>query len=168
MENIRDFVEKQYKMNCKKWIKNKDFHHLTMLINLFTCNEILDDDIIKAALLCDIMENTYVIYSELYENFGNPIMDIVMECVDDGSLTREEQVEKCKTISLPASIIKIVTIINNINICLHKLEPTDISELNDYLEFSESLVYNLPNYDDLNFKKLLLLFETMKFYAHNI
>jgi guanosine-3',5'-bis(diphosphate) 3'-pyrophosphohydrolase len=78
-------------------------------------------EILSAAVLHDVLEDTGVSYEELHLLFGKQIADIVLEVTDDKKLSKKErkqkQVEKMKNASLGAKTVKIGDKISNVKSC---------------------------------------------------
>lgn len=80
---------------------------------------IADAEILSAAVLHDVIEDTDANYEELCERFGERIADMVRECSDDKSLTKVErkkyQIVKSASVSDGAKIIKCADKISNLS-----------------------------------------------------
>jgi guanosine-3',5'-bis(diphosphate) 3'-pyrophosphohydrolase len=83
-----------------------------------------DVDLICAGVLHDTLEDTETSYEELVREFGKTVADIVQECTDDTSLTREErkrlQAENIGHKSDKAKMLKIADKTSNLNSTLEK------------------------------------------------
>jgi guanosine-3',5'-bis(diphosphate) 3'-pyrophosphohydrolase len=82
------------------------------------CNE-TDINLLLAAILHDVIEDTDTTETELIHKFGSYVTNIVKEVTDDMSLPqkirKELQVEKAPKLSNPAKLIKIADKICNMN-----------------------------------------------------
>lgn len=75
-------------------------------------------DVLCAALLHDVLEDTQTSYSELVSEFGDRIAEIVQECSDDKKLDKVSrkrlQIEHAKSISTQAKAVKMADKYSNL------------------------------------------------------
>lgn len=80
---------------------------------------ITDTDILVAAVLHDVLEDTKVSEDEIQYLFGPRVLSIVKEVTDDKGLTREErhaaQIEKAPKLSHAAALVKLADKISNLS-----------------------------------------------------
>lgn len=85
-------------------------HPLTVARLLWEVGGIHDAEILTAAILHDTLEDTPTTQSELRQNFGERVLQIVLEVTDDKSLPKMErkrrQVRHAPELSRPARLIK--------------------------------------------------------------
>ncbi len=93
-------------------------HPISVCNHLKKILEIKDEDILAAALLHDTLEDTKTSYEELYKEFGKRVANLVLELTNDKSLPKEERkakmIEKAKTISRDAKIIRLADRYDNV------------------------------------------------------
>lgn len=103
-----------------------------------------DYELLAAALLHDVLEDTCTTEAELIEKFGEKVTSIVVEVTDDMTMTYEDrkryQIRKAPTLTPEAKKIKIADKISNIQDILTL--PLNWSERRkkQYFEWSEKVV----------------------------
>lgn len=79
---------------------------------------VTDNDVLNAAILHDVVEDTSATYEEVKTKFGKSVADYVQEVSDDKSLSKLErkkaQIEHAKVISEGAKLIKLADKISNL------------------------------------------------------
>lgn len=79
---------------------------------------ITDVDVLNAALLHDIIEDTDTTFEELVDRFGKRVATIVAECSDNKELDKVErkrlQVEHAKHVSHEAKLVKLADKLDNV------------------------------------------------------
>jgi (p)ppGpp synthase/HD superfamily hydrolase len=111
-----------------------------------------DTDLVIAALLHDVVEDTGTTSEELEERFGPDVASLVAEVTDDKSLPKEErkrlQVAHAPKVSVRAQVIKLADKISNLR-ALRNSPPVDWSEERkaEYFEWAGRVVAGLtaPN-----------------------
>ena len=92
-------------------------NHPIEVVRILCDSNIYNEDILSAAILHDIIEDTKFEYCDLQEDFGSTIANIVYECTDDKTLPKEErkrlQVVNASKISYEARIVKLADKIAN-------------------------------------------------------
>lgn len=107
-----DFAAQQHIFQRRKGTFNIPYinHPIRVCYLLIQCGE-TDPDLLIAALLHDVVEDTQVTLEELTQQFGEAVSRIVMEVTDNMALPKEErkrlQVEKAPYLSHPARLIKV-------------------------------------------------------------
>ena len=85
-------------------------HPIEVANKLSNCG-INDSDILVACLLHDTIEDTETTKEEIKQKFGEKVLNIVMECSDDKTLSKVErkrkQIEHSKEISNEAKLVKL-------------------------------------------------------------
>jgi len=93
-------------------------HLLEVACLVATATEGKDPDIVIAALLHDVIEDQEVPHELIVQRWGQDVLDLVLEVTDDKTLPKVErkrlQVEKAKTKSLRAKIIKLADKTSNL------------------------------------------------------
>jgi guanosine-3',5'-bis(diphosphate) 3'-pyrophosphohydrolase len=111
-----------------------------------------DTELVIAALLHDVVEDTNVTQEELTERFGADVASLVAEVTDDKSLPKEErkrlQVLHAPKVSVRAQVIKVADKISNLH-ALRNSPPVDWTEARkaEYFEWARQVVNGLtaPN-----------------------
>lgn len=104
-----------------------------------------NEDILAAAILHDIIEDTPTSYEEVKSMFGSTIANIIMECSDDKSLLKAErkliQVAEARYKSYAAKIVKLADKIANMNDILNNPPTTwDKDRKLAYFDWSKEVV----------------------------
>ena len=106
---------------------------------------VTDTVTLQAAVLHDTIEDTETTPEELEAEFGPEVREVVLECTDDKSLPKGErkelQVERAKSLSRRAKLVRIGDKICNVYDVLHQ-PPADWSvqwRLN-YIDWTERVV----------------------------
>lgn len=120
-------------------------HPVEVMHLLAHTGNISDNEILMAAVLHDVLEDTDVTAEELSERFGQRVTDIVIELTDDNSLAKEErkrqQLLTCKGLSYEAKVIRISDKICNVYDILYAPPGNwDIERRRAYLEWANSVV----------------------------
>jgi GTP diphosphokinase / guanosine-3',5'-bis(diphosphate) 3'-diphosphatase len=113
---------------------------------LYTIGNETDLELLSAALLHDILEDTPTSETELREKFGDRIAGLVAEVTDDMSLTYEDrkrfQIKKSLTISEDAKKIKIADKISNIQDVLSLSLTWSNRRKRQYVDWSMKVIEN--------------------------
>ena len=93
-------------------------HPIGVASILSSIGGVTDTDVLAAAILHDTVEDTDTEYSELVEEFGATIANIVMEVTDDKSLSKVErkklQVTHAESMSTKAKLVKLADKLYNL------------------------------------------------------
>lgn len=93
-------------------------HPLEVAALLANVGRVVDDNILVAALLHDVVEDTDTTRDDIAKTFGLSVADLVMEVTDDKTLPRQQrkdlQVQHAPTYSHGAKLIKIADKISNV------------------------------------------------------
>ena len=120
-------------------------HPLEVMHLLAHTGNISDHEILMAAVLHDVLEDTDATADELIERFGHRIATIVLELTDDMSLPKEErkrqQLLTCTKLSTEAKVIRISDKICNVYDILYA-PPGDwsLQRRKEYLEWANAVV----------------------------
>lgn len=122
-------------------------NHPIEVARILTEVNVINEDIIAAAFLHDVIEDTEYTYNGIVEVFGKPIADIVLECTDDKSLPKEDrkrlQIEHALLISNEAKLIKIADKIANMEDIIHNPPAEwDVNRKLKYFEWAKQVVDN--------------------------
>lgn len=111
-----------------------------------------DPDLLSAALLHDVLEDTCTTEDELREKFGNKVTNLVLEVTDDMSLTYDDrkryQIKKAPALSADAKKIKIADKISNIQDIITLPMTWSHRRKRQYFEWSEKVVEGCRGIND--------------------
>jgi guanosine-3',5'-bis(diphosphate) 3'-pyrophosphohydrolase len=120
-------------------------NHPIEVVRILSDSNICNEDILSAAILHDVIEDTRFEYCDLQEDFGSTIANIVYDCTDDKSLPKEErkrlQVIHASKISYEARLVKLADKIANMTDIL--LDPPigwSKERRLDYFEWAKEVV----------------------------
>ncbi|XP_031618545.1 guanosine-3',5'-bis(diphosphate) 3'-pyrophosphohydrolase MESH1 [Contarinia nasturtii] len=120
---------------------------------LLTEANVVDLNILMAAILHDTVEDTDTTYEEIEQLFGKTIRDIVAECSDDKSLPKQErkrlQIEHALGSSREAKLVKLADKLYNLR-DLERTLPTGWTEDRrcEYFKWAKQVVDNLRGTND--------------------
>ncbi len=123
-------------------------HPLEVANLLANVGQVTDEDILTAAILHDVLEDTDTTAGEITNLFGKAVCDYVLELTDDKSLPKQErkklQIEKALHLSLGAKQIKIADKISNVHDIMNS-PPKDWSAERklEYIEWAKAVVERL-------------------------
>ena len=122
-------------------------HPIHVALTLTEAGE-LNEDLLKAAILHDTIEDTETTPQELESKFGNNVLKIVMEVTDDKSLPKEErkrlQIVHAATKSELARKLKLADKICNVNDIIHHPPGNwSIERKLQYLDWAEQVLVGL-------------------------
>lgn len=123
-------------------------HPIEVANVLWTIGDVYDVSTIVAALLHDTIEDTNATREEILTNFGEEVLDLVLEVSDDKSLPKQErkarQITKAPSLSWKAKQLKLADKICNISDIVN-LPPHNWSWKRrvDYLEWAAAVVAGL-------------------------
>jgi GTP diphosphokinase / guanosine-3',5'-bis(diphosphate) 3'-diphosphatase len=111
-----------------------------------------DVNVIVAALLHDVVEDTDTTNDEIRERYGDVVAGLVAEVTDDKNLRKKErkelQVEHAPTISAPAKLIKIADKISNVReIASDPPKKWGVSRQRKYFDWAERVVNAMGSVD---------------------
>ena len=119
-------------------------HPIKVAHMLLTIGKEYDFDLLTAALLHDVLEDTCTTDAEMREKFGERITNIVLEVTDNMTLTYEDrkrsQIQKAPFLSDDAKKIKIADKISNIEDMITYPMTWSHRRKRQYLEWSEKVV----------------------------
>ncbi len=111
-----------------------------------------DMELLMAAILHDVVEDTDTTEAELVEVFGERVTEIVMEVTDDGTLRRGERkklvVSKIAGKSREARMLKLSDLIANIGDMIHHPPHWNDDRKREYLDWGEAVVNRLRGTHD--------------------
>lgn len=139
--------------------------HPIGVADLIICSGCTDPDIIRAALLHDVLEDTVCIESEIEERFGERVLSLVKEVTDDKSLPKAErklaQLKNAPDKSDGATLIKLADKIYNMrDIILNPIPEWNEETRLGYIAWNILVLSELPHYDK-HFKSIDYLSNTM-------
>lgn len=114
-----------------------------------------DPELLTAAILHDVLEDTATTYEELVENFSKPVADLVEEVSHPknySGVQKVEYYEKLKHISSPAKILKLADFAANLRslIKIRKSEPEKPYH-DEYIVLIRSVLENYPESEEREF-----------------
>lgn len=138
-------------------------HPIAVASLIADVGEVTDLDVLIAAILHDIIEDTKTRPDEIESIFGEKIKNIVTELTDDKELPKEErkrlQIENAKNLSREATLIKIADkTLNIIDITESPPKDWDLERRLKYLNWAEAVVRRCPK---ANEKLLNNFYETL-------
>lgn len=128
--------------------KTPYINHPIEVAHILTQCGINDIDILAGALLHDTLEDTNTTSEELKKEFGEKILNIVLECSDDKKLSKVErkklQIEHALHISREAKLIKLADKISNVSGLINNPPSTWAEkEINGYFVWAYCVFKNL-------------------------
>jgi guanosine-3',5'-bis(diphosphate) 3'-pyrophosphohydrolase len=133
---------------------------------------ITDVDILCSAVLHDVIEDTPVTKEELFEQFGENVTNMVLECSDDKSDTKvnrkKHQIEHASQISTGAKLVKLADKYSNVR-GLGKNPPHFWSEveIRGYICWAYKIVTIMAGVNEYIDEKFRILFDNL-FFQFNI
>ncbi|HEY4787981.1 MAG TPA: HD domain-containing protein [Bacteroidales bacterium] len=128
-------------------------HPIKVAHLLYNVGQEKDTELLSAALLHDILEDTDTTELEMREAFGDRITNLVLEVTDDMSLTYDDrkrfQIKKAPALSADAKKIKIADKISNIEDILALPLTWSNRRKRQYFEWSERVVEGCRNVNPL-------------------
>lgn len=150
--------------------------HLYDVAKILKKNNITNENIIIAAILHDIIEDTIYSKIELLNDFGEEIYTMVMECTDNKSLPKYErklfQIAKVNYLKDDSRLIKIADKISNLKSILIT-PPTNWNELRifGYIAWTNMFIKNIKIRNDNELKLIKqykrLYNKTIKYYNYD-
>jgi guanosine-3',5'-bis(diphosphate) 3'-pyrophosphohydrolase len=123
-------------------------HPIEVMHLLAFTGEISDEEILMAAVLHDVIEDTEVTAEEIAERFGQNVADIVLELTDDVCLTKEERKQQqlltCEGLSYGAKVVRISDKICNVYDVVYAPPGNwDVERRRAYLAWANSVVMKI-------------------------
>jgi len=123
-------------------------HPIEVANLLWTIGEICDTIAITAAILHDTIEDTDTTCEELRVNFGNEVLELVLEVSDDKNLPKRErkrkQIVHSPNLSKSAKLIKLADKISNVHdIAFAPPDHWSLQRRIEYLQWAEAVVAGL-------------------------
>lgn len=125
-------------------------HPLEVAHLLISVGEVYNENILVAALLHDIIEDTETQPEELAQQFGREVLAYILEVTDDKSLPKQErkrlQIANAPALSEGAKLIKLADKISNVRavICTPPQE-WPVSQQHEYVEWASVVCEGLGN-----------------------
>ncbi len=124
-------------------------HPIKVVQILYSVGKETNIELLSAAILHDVLEDTCTTEQELRETFGDRITDLVIEVTDDMSLTYDDrkryQIKKAPALSADAKKIKIADKISNIQDILTLPMTWSNRRKKQYFEWSERVIEGCRN-----------------------
>ncbi|MFZ9848658.1 MAG: HD domain-containing protein [Flavobacteriales bacterium] len=150
-----NYSAEQHKAQRRKGMESVPYiNHPIKVTNIIT-QFIPDasDDLICAAILHDVVEDTDATIDDIKNKFGDAIASIVQEVTDDKSISKAEsrrkQIENAPKLSYNAKIIRVCDKISNVrDICGENIPDWDYKTKIEYLNWAEQVVYALDKFHE--------------------
>ena len=146
-----DFAARAHRDHRRKGSHRAPYiNHLIDVCRLLTeIGGVEDADVLCAAMLHDVVEDTAVTTDEVRAAFGDAVADLVAEVTDDKSLPKavrkQLQVEHAPHLSPGACLIKICDKISNIRDFTIDPPPWDRERLVGYIDWSIRVIDGLSH-----------------------
>jgi guanosine-3',5'-bis(diphosphate) 3'-pyrophosphohydrolase len=124
-------------------------HPISVSLLLAEAGNVIDPEVLSAAILHDTLEDTDTMPEELKAVFGSRICKLVQEVTDDKKLSKtkrkELQIEHAAHLSPDAVLIKLGDKISNVLDVTHS-PPSDwnLQRRKEYLDWAEAVVKKCP------------------------
>lgn len=142
-----NFAAVKHKGQFRKGNLNTPYinHPIQVAFVLQTIGGINDEDLIAAALLHDVIEDTDTTHADLVNIFNKKVADIVLEVSDDKHKPKAErkilQVKNASSLSYDAKLIRIADKICNVqDICGNDAPDWNYERKFEYIEWAKSVV----------------------------
>jgi guanosine-3',5'-bis(diphosphate) 3'-pyrophosphohydrolase len=134
-------------------------HPINVALTLMEIGGETNEDLLVAAILHDTIEDTQTIPEEIEQQFGQTVLDIVLEVTDDKSLPKEErkklQVLNASKKSEQARKLKLADKICNVTDIIHHPPGNWTPERKlQYLDWAEQVLHGLVGTNPLLENKL--------------
>jgi guanosine-3',5'-bis(diphosphate) 3'-pyrophosphohydrolase len=123
-------------------------HPLSVAQAISTIGDVQETHILVAAILHDTIEDTDTVESEILEQFGEDILEIILEVSDDKSLEKLErkrlQVVHAGELSYAAKVIKLADkLVNCRDILLSPPKDWSLARRQAYIQWAADVVYEI-------------------------
>ena len=91
-----------------------------------------EDDVLKAALLHDVIEDTDKTYDDIQEKFGQGVADMVWDCTDPpnvrGDTRRRMKIEKIRALPVgsPSAFVQLADLVSNVSDLMYAFEKLEL------------------------------------------
>lgn len=146
-----EFAAERHRQQTRRNKENTPYiiHPLQVALHLLKTGHIHDADILMAALLHDIIEDTNTSLEELESLFGYRVQHLVQELTDDKSLPKAErkqlQIQNASRKSEEAALIVLADKLSNLGDLLDN-PPSgwDIERISNYFLWAQEVIRHLP------------------------
>ena len=157
------FAAEKHKKQLRKGVDSTPYinHPLNVARILAEEGDVVDQEVLAAALLHDTIEDTQTTFRELEDRFGEVVAQYVLEVTDDKSIKEKAerkrlQIEHASHKSQGAALVKLADKTSNIrDVGADPPEHWDKQRRLEYLEWAKKVVDQLPIKDH----KLKLIFD---------
>lgn len=108
-----DFMKKAHEGQTR-WDGSPYWKHPEQVANILKSWKIDDPNVIIAAYLHDVLEDTKVTYNEICMEYGFKVVGLVQELTFPKNVSDSDYFEQCYLMSNEAKLIKIADILSNI------------------------------------------------------
>jgi guanosine-3',5'-bis(diphosphate) 3'-pyrophosphohydrolase len=144
------FAAESHATQRRKGVQQEPYvNHVLEVAELVACgSEIIDENLIIAALLHDTVEDTNVTPEDIRERFGEDVAALVAEVTDDKSLPKQArkalQVQNAPHKSVRAQSLKVADKISNLRSILASPPANwDLQRRRDYFDWAKRVVDGL-------------------------
>lgn len=138
--------------------------HLEDVVNRLKSLGVIDEELLSAGWLHDIIENTDTSFDSLYEQFGNRIAVIVSSLTKDKTLPRKQREKayniQLKEASFDAKLIKLCDISANLS-DLKNYDASKSKKLREVKQKRHHLTIIKKDLINTNYPKIATLLETI-------
>lgn len=141
------FASEKHRAQLRKGKLNTPYinHPIKVAYILKTIGKIHDDEILAAAILHDVIEDTDATYSDLKNIFNEKVATIVLEVTDEKDAPKPErkqsQIDNASKLSSEARLIRIADKICNIqDVCGADAPDWDYDRKYEYIEWAKAVV----------------------------
>lgn len=141
------FAAEKHKGQFRKGNLNTPYinHPIKVAYVLRTIGGVEDEDIIAAALLHDVVEDTDATHADLENVFNKKVADIVLEVSDEKDKSKDfrkqHQIDNAKNLSIEAKLVRIADKICNIqDVCGEDAPNWSYERKYEYLEWAKEVV----------------------------
>ena len=135
-----DIAAKGHALDQRKHDGLPYVNHIIEVLNIMIYGEVTDSDVLIAAVLHDVLEDTDISRHEIKHRFGSDVLTLVDEVTEDKSLTREKRkvgaIATIERASAAALNIKLADLISNMS----AIPPWNEAKITRYLLHCEQVV----------------------------
>lgn len=119
-------------------------NHPIEVARILSAAGVADEEILAAALLHDVLEDTEYVYDDLVAEFGVVVTNYVKEVTDNPALTKEEM-KKAQVVNVPkmtdgAKMIKIADKIANLTDIVHDAPDWSLEKKVAYFDWAKDVI----------------------------
>jgi hypothetical protein len=135
-----DIAAKGHALDQRKHDGLPYVNHIIEVLNIMIYGEVTDSDVLIAAVLHDVLEDTDISRHEIKHRFGSDVLALVDEVTEDKSLTHEKRkagaIATIESASAAALNIKLADLISNMS----AIPPWNEERIASYLQHCERVL----------------------------